>query len=184
MISAVYVKVREGSDIDAVNSKLNGHVRKATAVRTRSMLTGVSDSLAGISRTVALLIGAVWVLAFVILMIVFAMMIHERRREFAVLRLLGMSRRGLCRLMLAETALCSLLGGLLGEGIAALLVFPFTALIETRLGLPYLLPSAGSIFALALGTLVATLAIGMLSGAWAAHRLSRTDPGTTLREGA
>ena len=183
-ISAIYVKVRDGYDVDAVNSKLNGHVRKATAVRTRSMITGVSDSLAGISRTIALLAGVVWVMALVILLVAFAMMIHERRREFAVLRLLGTSRRGLSRLILSETALCSLLGGLAGIAAAAAVVFPFTTLIESRLGLPYLTPHAGAVLALAAGTLAATLVIGALAGGWAAYRLSRTDPGTTLREGA
>lgn len=184
MISAVYVKVAEGYDVGAVNNALNGHVRKVTAVRARSMFTDVSDSLTGISRTVALLIGAVWALAFVILLIAFAMMANERRREFAVLRLLGAPRGGLARLMLAESALCSMAGGLLGVGIAALFVFPFATLIETRLGLPYLTPPAAVILALAAGTVLMTLVIGALASAWSAWRLSRTDAGITLREGA
>ena len=184
LISAVYVKVAEGYDVGAVNNALNGHVRKVTAVRARSMFTDVSDSLTGISRTVALLIGAVWALAFIILLIGYAMMVNERRREFAVLRLLGASRGGLSRLMLAESALCSLAGGLLGVGVAALFVFPFATLIETRLGLPYLTPPAVVILALAAGTVLMTLVIGALASAWSAWRLSRTDAGITLREGA
>lgn len=183
LISAVYVKVAEGYDVGAVNNALNGHVRKVTAVRARSMFTDVSDSLTGISRTVALLIGAVWALAFVILLIAYAMMVNERRREFAVLRLLGASRRGLSRLMLAESALCSLAGGLVGVGIAALAVFPFATLIETRLGLPYLTPPTGVILILAAGTLLATLLVGALASAWSAWWLSRTDAGIALREG-
>ena len=183
LISAVYVKVAEGYDVGKVNNALNGHVRKVTAVRARSMFTDVSDSLTGISRTVALLIGAVWALAFVILLIAYAMMVNERRREFAVLRLLGASRGGLARLMLAESALCSLVGGLVGVGIAALAVFPFATLIETRLGLPYLTPPAGVVLALAAGTLMATLLVGALASGWCAWRLSRTDAGIALREG-
>jgi len=184
LISAVYVKVAEGHDVGKVNNALNGHVRKVTAVRARSMFTDVSDSLTGISRTVTLLIGAVWALAFIILLIGYAMMVNERRREFAVLRLLGASRGGLSRLMLAESALCSLAGGLLGVGVAALFVFPFATLIETRLGLPYLTPSVGVILALVAGTVLMTLVIGALASAWSAWRLSRTDAGITLREGA
>lgn len=184
MISAVYVKVKDGWDIDAVNSKLTGHVRKATAVRTRSMITGVSDSLAGISRTVTLLIAAVWVLAFVILLLAFVLIIRERTREFAVLRLLGTSRRMLGRMVLTESALCSLLGALCGIAIAAAGVFPFATLIESKLNLPYLTPGAGTVLALAACTLAATVLIGALASGAAAYRLSRVDPGTTLREGA
>ena len=183
LISAVYVKVKDGYDVGLVNNRLNGHVRKATAVKARSMFTDVSDSLTGISRTVTLLIGAIWTLAFIILVIAFAMMAAERRREFAVLRLVGVSRRGLCGLILTESALCSLAGGALGVALAALAVCPFTTLIETRLGLPYLAPSIGAALLLAAGTLLLTLLVGALASAWAAWRLSRTDPGTTLREG-
>lgn len=184
LISAVYVKVREDYDISAVNSRLNGHVPKAAAVRTKSMITEVSDSLSAISATVSLLIAAVWALAFVILLIAFILISRERRREFAVLRLLGTSRRMLSRMVLTESALCSLLGGILGVGAAALIVFPFTTLIEIRLGLPYLSPSAATVAALAVGTLAATVIIGALASAYAAFRLSRIDPGTVLREGS
>ena len=92
VISAVYVKVADGYDIDAVMAKINAHVRKASAVRARSLFTGAADSLAGVSRTVSILAGAVWALALVILLIAFMMMTRERRREFAILRLLGASR--------------------------------------------------------------------------------------------
>ena len=184
VISAVYVKVKDGYDAGQVNNWLNGHIRKVTAVRARSMFTDVSDSLSGISRAALALIGAVWALALAILLVAFAMMIHERRREFAVLRLLGASRRGLRGEILLETALCSLAGALVGVGIAALGVFPFATLIEKQMSLPYLTPSAGTLLKLAGGTILATLLVGLLAGTWAAARLSRTDPGTTLREGA
>ncbi|MBQ9197268.1 MAG: ABC transporter permease [Clostridia bacterium] len=183
MISAIYVKVKDGFDIDAVNSKLTGHLRKVTAVRTRSMITGVSDSLAGISRTVTGLIVGIWALAFVILLLTFVLIVRERTREFAVLRLLGTSRRMLGRMVLLEAALCSLLGGAVGVGIGALIVFPFAALIESKLQLPYLMPNAGVLLLLALGTLALTVVIGAASSAWAARRLSRVDPGAALREG-
>ena len=182
-ISAIYVKVKDGYDIGQVNSKIQGHTRKASAVRTKSMLTDVSDSLAGISSTVTGLIGAVWALALVILLIAFIMIANERRREFAVLRLLGTSRRMLGGLILKETALCSLTGGLLGIILAALAVFPFTTLIETSLGLPYLRPSISEILVLAAASLAATIVVSALASSWASYRLSRVDPGTILREG-
>ena len=183
LISAVYVKVKGGCDIDTVNSRLNGHIRKVTAVRTRSMLTGVSDSLAGVSRTVTILIAAVWALAFMILLLAFVLIIRERAREFAVLRLVGASRGMLSRMVLLESALCGLLGGLLGVGLAALLLFPFSGLIESALNLPYLMPDTGKTLLLAAGTVLLSVIVAALSSVMAAYRLSRIDPGTALREG-
>ncbi len=183
VISAVYIKVKDGCSIDEVNSRLNGHIRKVTAVRTRSMITGVSDSLAGVSRTVTALIAAVWVLAFLILLLAFMLIIRERAREFAVLRLAGASRGMLSRLVLTESSLCGLLGGLIGVGLAALALFPFAQLIESALNLPYLMPDPGKILLLAGGTVLLSVLVAALSSVIAAYRLSRVDPGTALREG-
>ena len=183
VISAVYVKVKDGCDIDAVNNRLNGHIRKIAAVRTRSMITGVSDSLAGVSRTVTLLILAVWALAFIILLLAFVLIIRERAREFAVLRLVGASRGMLARMVLLESSLCGLLGGVIGVGLAALLLFPFAQLIESALKLPYLMPDAGKALLLAAGTILLSVAVAALSSVIAAYRLSQIDPGTALREG-
>ena len=184
LVSAVYVRVLPGTDVGQVNSRLNGRVRKATSIRTAGMITEVGDSLAGVSKTIAVLIAAVWVLALVILFIAFAMMVNERRRELAVYRLLGMSRRMLSGMVMKETALCSLAGALCGIALGAVLVFPFSTLIESSLKLPYLTPAAGTIVLYAVISVAVTILAGCLAGFRTAFRLSRTDPGTTLREGA
>ena len=183
VISAVYVKVKDGYDIDAVNTALTGRLRKVTAVRTRSMITGVSDSLAGISRTVSFLIVAVWILALVILFLAYIMMVRERSREFAVLRLIGASGRMLGRMALTESAVCGLAGGAAGTVLGAVGVLSFSALIESSLGLPYLVPSLSVLLLLAAGTILLSAAVSALAGAFAARRLSRVSPGTALREG-
>jgi len=184
VVSAIYVKVLPGSDPGLVNNRLNGHVRKATAIRTAGMMTEVADSLSGVSKTVAVLIAAVWILALVILLIVFGMMVNERRRELAVFRLLGMSRKMLSGMILKETALCSFAGALCGVTLGAVLIFPFTTLIETSLKLPYLSPAPGTVILYAVFAVTVTVLAGCMAGTRTASRLSRVDPGTTLREGA
>ena len=183
VVSAVYVKVKDGYDIDSVNSALTGHLRKVTAVRTRSMITGASDSLAGISRTVTVMIVVIWVLALIILLLVYLMIVRERAREFAVLRLVGASRSMLGRMALLESALCGLAGGIAGVALAAVGVFSFSALIESTLGLPYLTPPLSTLLLLAAGAILLSTAVSALASAFAARRLSRVNPGTALREG-
>ena len=184
VVSAVYVKALPGADIGLVNNRLNGRIRKATAVKTAGMMTEVADSLSGVSKTIAVLIGVVWILALVILFIAFAMMVNERRRELAVYRLLGMSRKMLSGLILKETALCSLAGALCGVLLGAVLVFPFTTLIETSLKLPYLAPKAGAVVIFAVLATAVTVAAGCAASLRTARKLSQVDPGSTLREGA
>ena len=183
VVSAIYVKVREGADIGKVNSAIQGHTRNASAVKTKSMITDVSSSLAGVSSAVSILIGAVWGLSLVILIAAFVMIAHERKKEFALLRVLGTSRRMLGRIVLKESAMCSFAGGILGVLLTSAILFPFTTLIEMKLGLPYLRPSAGTIIALAAASVALTAAAGSVSSLYASHRLSGVDPGTVYREG-
>ena len=183
VVSAVYIKVRDGYDIDTVNTALTGKLRKVTAVRTRSMITGVSDSLAGISRTVTIMIVVIWTLAFMIPFLAYILIVRERSREFAVLRLIGASRNMLGRMALIESAICGLIGGFTGIGLASIGVFAFSALIENSLGLPYLIPDISTILLLAAGTMMLSIVVSALASAFAAWRLSRVNPGTALREG-
>ena len=181
VISAVYVKVRDGYDIGKVNSAIQGHTRNATAVRTKSMITDVSGSLSGIAKMITWLIAAIWLLSLVILITAFAMIANERKKEFALLRLMGTSRRLLGRLVRKESILCSLAGGILGIGVAGIVLSAFAALIESRLGLPYLTPTAAASLFTGAATLVAVLLAGALSCTWAAMRLAKADPGVVLR---
>ena len=184
VVSAVYLRVKEGWDPQKVADDINVHIRKVVAVPARSMFSGVSDSLKAVSGTIGWLIAGLWILALFILFVTWAMMINERRRGLAVYRLLGMSRRMLFGMILKEAALCSLVGGLCGIALGAVLVFPFTTLIETSLKMPYLAPAPGAILLVGLLTLTVTLAAGAAASLRTAAKLSRTDPGTTLREGA
>ena len=86
-------------------------------------------------------------------------------------------------MVLAESALCGLLGGLAGTGLAALLIFPFARLIESTLKLPYLMPDTGIVLLMAAGTVLLSAAVASLASVTAAYRLSRVDPGSALREG-
>ena len=182
-VSAVYLKVKDGYDVGKVTDDINVHVRKVEAIQTRNMFSSVSDSLRSVSSVVVWLIAAVWVLALLILLVVFAMMMNERKREFAVFRLLGMSRGQLGGMVRTEAVLCGAAGGLAGIGLALLVILPFSGLIEASLGLPYLMPGAGMIAALGGGTLALCVLMSALASLGAAVRLSRVDPGTILREG-
>lgn len=183
-VSSVMIRVKEGWDIERVADDINIHVRKVEATPAKSMISGIAGGLHAVSRIIGALTALIWLLAIAILAVVYAMMANERKREFAVLRVVGASQRMLARLLLTEAAFCGLLGGLLGVAAAALIAFPFSDLIRARLNLPYLLPGAGHIAGLMLGALLVTVLAGALTAAVSARRLSRADAALILREGA
>ena len=182
-VSAVYIKVKEGVDPKDVADRINVHVRKVKAVQTRSVITTVADSLSGLEGILTLLIIAAAVLVWLVLFAAFTLMTGERKKEFATLRLCGLSRGRLAGLVFREAAIVSLLGSAAGVGLSLLLVHAFSGALGNALGLPFLLPSAGTAAALALAAFLGCLLAGPLAAAVSARKLSRADTGLILREG-
>ncbi len=182
-ISAVYVEVKDGYSVEAAAGKINVYVHKVQAVQTRKMFSGVSDSLSGMARATVWLTAALWLLSFLILLAAFCLLMNSRKREFAVLRVLGASRRMLSRLSLIEILLLSAAGCAAGILAGAAVLLSFHTLIETSVGLPMILPEGRSLLLLSAVTLLAGLLTALLASAWSACRLSAVDAGTILREG-
>ena len=89
----------------------------------------------------------------------------------------------LAGLLIRESLAVSLLGAVLGIAAGFLLTGAFSTVLESALGLPFLMPGTGVKATLALGTLAICLVAGPLASAWAAGRVSRVDAGLILREG-
>ena len=181
VVSSVLIKVADGYDIDEVAGDINLHVRQVKAIRTQNMISGVSESLSGVSATISLLMVVVWILSAVILAIVFTMNINERKKEFAVLRVLGASRVKLAGLVFREAALYGFLGSLLGAGLTVLITALFTPAIENMIGLPFLLPPVPVMLIVGALTVVLTIAAGAVTAASSAVKISKIDTGLILR---
>ena len=128
-------------------------------------------------------VGAVWVMVFIVLVVSFSVLVGERKKEFALLRVMGTSRRKLAGILLKETLILSVSGGAAGVLMGLLVVIPFSGLIETGLKLPFLLPGIRETGWLAFAAMVVICLAGPAASAYAVLRLSRVDPATILREG-
>lgn len=181
VVSSVLIKVADGYDIDEVAGDINLHVRQVKAIRTQNMISGVSESLSGVSATISLLMVVVWILSVVILAIVFTMNINERKKEFAVLRVLGASRVKLAGLVFREAALYGFLGSLFGAVLTVLITALFTPAIENMIGLPFLLPPVPVMLIVGALTVVLTVAAGAVTAASSAVKISKIDTGLILR---
>ncbi|HZE21603.1 MAG TPA: FtsX-like permease family protein, partial [Desulfobaccales bacterium] len=113
-----------------------------------------------------------WVVIGVILVVLantMAMSARERQGEYAVLKTMGFRTRHLAALILGESLLLALAGGLVGE----VLTFPAVHFFKSQLGQYF------RVFPLTRATLVLALSVALLVGllaallpAWRATRLS------------
>jgi putative ABC transport system permease protein len=181
LVSSVLINVADGYSVEEVMNDINIHVRKAEATRTQNMISNVSDGLANISGIITVLIGAIWVLALAILVIVFSMIGNERKKEFAILRGMGASRRELSFIITREALYVSLLGSVIGALFAAISITLFANLIRSSLELPFLTLGAVGCVGLFILSVAASVAGGILSSMSCVRKVSRVDTALILR---
>ena len=181
-VSSVMVRAADGYDAASVAGEINIHVRKVVAEQAGSMISGIADGLRRVSGITGVMAAVIWVLSCAILAAAFAMISHERMKEFAVLRAMGASQKMLSRYLLGESFLISLAGAAAGILAAALLFFPFSSQVSRSLGLPLLRPEIGTVILFAVLTAIVTTGSASLVSFLSAGSISRRDTGLILRE--
>lgn len=183
VVSTVQVKVAEGRSVADVAGQIDLRVRGVDAVQTRTMISGVADSMEGVSRMVGLLAAVLGLLAVAFLVVACVVLSRGRMREFAVLRMAGATRFMLAKISIIEAALESVLGAALGIGVSLVLFSAFGRLLESTLSVPFLTPDAAHIALFAVLAGAATVVACCLATGLASRRLTSVDAGYVLREG-
>jgi putative ABC transport system permease protein len=182
-LSVVHLKLAEGYDTGKVVSKIRREIEGIDIIRSSKIFQGLSDKLEIFSRFISSVSWVIWLLAAAVLSALYAFGVTARKREFAVLRLLGATRKRVAAEVFCESVLVSVFGSIVGLSLAALTIFPFSTYIGDRLGLPFLLPDGGNIAAAFIFSLIVSLASGTVSAVFAAIKLSRAETYITMREG-
>ena len=180
--SAVLLRVKDGYDIQSVTDDINIHINKVQASSARSMVSQISEGLGGVSNTIGLMVVIIWILAVVILIVAFALVSNERKKEFAVLRVMGASRKILFHVMGAEAFIVSMGGAIIGLIISAVVMTGLSDSLQNALGLPFFAPKIGTLIALALGALLLSVSAGLLTALYSAHRITKSETGLLLKE--
>lgn len=181
-ITAIAVRIQDVQEIAKVSNDLEAI--PDVQVVTMAQVTGTIMNLVASART---LLSTVIIIAICIsgagIINSLLMSVNERTREFGMLKAMGASGRDIGVLVLAETFLITIIGGILGI-IAAV---AGSGLIErfVRDAIPY--APSGSLFSFEPGLVFLALGfsilLGFVCGIYPAIRSSRLSPMETIREG-
>lgn len=184
LISTVMIKLKSGYESDKVASQITHQFadQGIFGLFSKKFVNQVSSNLMVVSSYIKITIGVIWVLAVVVIGLLFAMTLNERRKEMATLRVLGATKWKLVRLILAESSLISLYGGLLGTMLAGLGIFVLTPIISEKLDIPFLLPNMMTIGGIGIICFAVSFLTGPFASLYSALRLSRVDVYQSMRE--
>ncbi len=118
-VNQAFLKVSNIDQTEAIKARIAGWLPKASIVSSGSMLQlfgGISQVI-GRFHVIALLGGGLAAAALIATLLFGAM--GERRKEAAILRTLGWSRKQTRRQLIGEAALQGLIGGLVALGVLA-----------------------------------------------------------------
>ena len=183
VVSAVMVKVSPDADIETVAEEIRQKVSGVSVSTSTNMVAGISESLDGISKTVSIFMIIFWLIGMLMTVLLFALMINERRREFASLSAMGASRKILSEIVTKEAMAVNLIGGTIGIVLSAIILFMFRGLIGQSLGVGFVLPGVGTVILLAFAALASVVFAGAVSSWIAIRKVVGMDASLVLKEG-
>jgi ABC-type antimicrobial peptide transport system permease subunit len=174
-VSVLYVKLDDPGQADPLRARIERRFKDLSVATSAGFASQeeLFDLLDGIAMAVA---GLAVVIGGIIMTNTLWMSVFERTREIGVLRSLGWRRRRVMRMVLGESVVLALLGGLIGSslGILGLVAIRQSGSVLGILG-SQLTPD---IFVRAL---VTVLALGLVGGAYPAWWASRLLPVEALQ---
>lgn len=182
-ISTVLVKVKEGYTPQRVAVKINYAVDGVKAIASSEVISTVKEQLSRLFSYLITIGGIVWVMALLLIAVVFSMIVNERQREIGLFRALGAKKGFMFRLLITEAALLTTTGGLIGVAIGGVIVYSFKNFITHELNVPYLWPPVSFTVALLVGCILVALITGILAALYPASISARMEPYNAIRKG-
>ena len=182
-VSTVMVKLKPGYDSVKVAQEINRRFGDDDifALFSKKFVNSIASSLALVSWMIRGGIGLAWLLAVIVIALLFAVTMNERKGEIGVLRAVGASRGKILALALTEALLVSFYGAALGTCLGAAAVAVVSPMVADALKLPFLLPSWTALVLLGVASVAVSVLTGVMSALFSARRASRADIYDALR---
>ena len=182
LYSSVLIKLRAGADIDRLSQEI--HTRfDGVQIRTRKdLFSGLEKSANFLQIVVWSIVSLFLVIAVAAIVISFSLSTRERRREYALLRIVGYARKRLRTLVLGESLLVSAVGTYIGLLLSSVAFFTFKIWIGEHVNVPFIAPGNAEIAAVYAVVVLLLHSVGPLAVYGVANKVSKIDAYAALRE--
>lgn len=182
-ISSILIDTKDGYTKDDVVHNIRVSVDGLKLSQSKNLIDGISSDIGKISGVINIFTVILFIILVVMLAVIFSLILGERRKDFAVMRILGFDKSKITRLFISENLIVNILGGLTGIIVCYLIAILFSGLISDKISLPYLMPNFGKAVLYALVSLVAEAAVVILASVVSVAETGNKDDFLILREG-
>lgn len=183
LVSTLMVRVKPGYSSVDVSRKINELYNKdgIYALFSKKLVNELNANLDFSSTTIRTIVGFIWVLSVIVIALMYAMSFHERKKEFAVLRIIGASKPKVIAISLLEVFYQSLWGALGGAFLSAVVLLILSPVLIDLLKLPYLLPGFGVLLQIGILSMLTAMLTSMLSAVFSILKHGRKDVYENMR---
>lgn len=183
-ISGALIELAPGASAKRARFAMLAKFPGLKVVVGESMLTSIRQGLEALLNGVITLLLIMFISSALMIGLLFSAIIGERKREIGLLMAVGFRSGNLTALLLAEAAIATATGGVLGCVLGAMLmrVYEHSLIYHLKtLGVPFVWLGATEIVAIALVCLALTTLVGIIGALAPALYVSRREPYELIR---
>lgn len=182
--SMVMIDVQEGYSIDQVKKNIEYAFPKQgiNVCTANTLVSNTASNMKQFQEYSSVLIILLFIMTTMALLVIFALTIKERNREFGILYTIGMMKSQLVKMIVIEASIISLIGGVLGTTCSYGLTIIFKNLIATKLQIDKLQLFGQPIFIRFLICIGVSLVAGVIASVYSAYSVGKEDPYNLISE--
>ncbi len=177
MISMITIEIEEDYDNRLIRDRImKKYGDKEIAIyEANSMLNGLSKNLKQYTAYSYLLNSLLTISTIFSLLCIYYLIINERKREFGILRTIGVDRIRVIQIIVGEAVIISMVGCFIGTILSGALIFSFYNYIAQLMKVPFLLPPWRDILLSVGKVMLVSLFSGVFSSLFAAIKINMSD---------
>lgn len=180
--SSVLIKLKEGADVERLSREIHSRYDGVQFRTRKDLFSGLQKSANFLQIVVWAIVAIFLIVAAAAIVISFSLSTRERRREYALLRIIGFTRKRLQNLVLGEALLVSAVGAYIGLLFASVAFFTFRIWIGEHVGIPFIVPAAAEIAGVYVAVILLLHSVGPAAVYGVANKVSQIDAYAALRE--
>jgi putative ABC transport system permease protein len=180
--SSILIKLAPNADLERLSREIHTRFDGVQIRSRKDMFSGLEKSARILQIVVWVIVAFFLIVAVAAIVISFSLSTRERRREYALLRIIGFTRKRLKKLVLAESFLVSAVGTYIGLLFTSVAFFTFRIWIGEHVGVPFIIPASAEITGVYVAVILLLHSVGRAAVYGVANKVSQIDAYAALRE--
>ena len=180
--SSILIKLAPNADLERLSREIHTRFDGVQIRSRKDLFSGLQQSANFLQIVVWVIVAFFLFVAVAAIVISFSLSTRERRREYALLRIIGFTRKRLQNLVLGEALLVSAVGTYIGLLFASVAFFTFRIWIGEHVRIPFIVPTVTEIAAVYAAVILLLHSVGPAAVYGVANKVSQIDAYAALRE--